>query len=265
MTLARAIASALDPVVLARQIGMDPWPWQLAALRSQAPRALWLAHRQAGKSRAAALLGLHSAIYQPGSTVLIVSVGQRQAQELLRHAMAAYRSLGRPIPAEAENALSLTLESGSRIIAVPGDQSTIRGYSADLLILDEAAQVPDGTYDAVLPMVTATRGRILALTSPWGRRGWFYEAWTDEMQQWERHRMSALNSPAVRLADLEALRYARGDYWLRQEYMVERRPDGTWADVPDPFADAVAAVFSSDLIRAAINPDIAPLFEVPHG
>src|SRR5687768_12701659 len=108
---------------------MEPWPWQRDALRSMAPRALWLAHRQAGKSRAAALLGLHTAVYRPGATVLIVSVGQRQAQELLRHAMAAYRQLGRPIASESENQLSLTLENASRIIAVPGDQSTIRGYS----------------------------------------------------------------------------------------------------------------------------------------
>ncbi len=61
------------------------------------------------------MLAVHVATYEPGSLVLLLSPSQRQSAELLRKAMAFYRSLGRPVASEAENAMSLTLESGSRI------------------------------------------------------------------------------------------------------------------------------------------------------
>ncbi len=108
------------------------------------------------------MLAVHVATYEPGSLVLLLSPSQRQSAELLRMALAFYRSLGRPVASEAENAMSLTLESGSPIVSLPGSEGTVRGFSGvRLIVVDEAARVPDELYVAVRPMLAVFGGRQL--------------------------------------------------------------------------------------------------------
>jgi hypothetical protein len=171
------LAMALDPVLFARAVGFEPDPWQVSVLRSRAPRMLLNCSRQSGKSTVVAMLAMWTAIYCPGSTTLIVSPTERQSKELFRKALAVYRGLGRPVPPESESALQLELESGSRIIALPGKEGSIRSYSADLIAIDEAARVPDEAYQAVRPMLAVSGGRLIALSTPFGTRGWWYRAW----------------------------------------------------------------------------------------
>ena len=88
--------------------------------------------------------------------------------------MDIHRQLGPPVPADSENRLSLELGNGARIVSLPGSERTLRGFSAvRLLAIDEAARVPDSLYLALLPMLATTRGTLLALSTPYGRVGWF--------------------------------------------------------------------------------------------
>src|SRR5258708_10092365 len=132
------LAMALDPVLFARAVGFEPDPWQAEVLRSRAPRILLNCSRQSGKSTVVAILAMWTALYCPGSTTLIVSPTERQSKELFRKALAVYRGLGRPVSPESESALQLELESGSRIIALPGKEASIPSYSPDLLAIDAA-------------------------------------------------------------------------------------------------------------------------------
>jgi hypothetical protein len=60
--------------------------------------------------------------------------------------------------------------------ALPGTEKTIRGFSgAALLIVDEAARVDDALYYAVKPMLAVSGGSLLMLSTPYGRRGGFFE------------------------------------------------------------------------------------------
>jgi Helicase len=177
------LAMALDPVVFARAAGFEPDPWQADVLRSRAPRILLNCSRQSGKSTVVGVLAAWTAIYCRGSLTLLVSPTERQSKELFRKTLAVYRALGRPVNPASESALQLELESGSRVIALPGKEGTIRGYSGvDLILIDEAARVPDGTYQAVRPMIAVSGGRIIALSTPFGTRGWWYEAWRGATQ-----------------------------------------------------------------------------------
>jgi hypothetical protein len=151
--IAADLAVALDPVLLARQVGLDPDPWQCGVLRSSSPRQLLNASRQSGKSTTVALLNVHTALYQPDSLCLMLSPTLRQSGELFRKAAGIYRDLGRPVPSSSETALTVTLENGSRIVSLPGQEGTVRGYSGvRLLSIDEASRVPDGLYMAVRPV-----------------------------------------------------------------------------------------------------------------
>lgn len=239
------LASGLDPVELARLSGMDPDPWQCDVLRSTAQRLLLCCCRQAGKSTVASVMAIHQALFEPGSLVLCVSASQRQSTELFRKALAVYRSLGRPQVAESETLSQLILENGSRLIAVPAGEegATIRGYSAvRLLLVDEASRVPDSVYHSARPMVAVSAGRIVLMSTPFGRRGFFWHAY-DQEKQWERYIVPAERCPRISSEMLEEELAVMGEITFEQEYMCK-------------FTEPEGQYFSDSLIEGAFRADI---------
>jgi hypothetical protein len=216
--LAEDLARAIDPVTIGRAIGMTPDDWQVGVLRSTATRILLNVCRQGGKTLLLAIIAIWTALYAPGALVLVVSASERQARELFRTAIVAYRVLGRPVPAEAENRLSLELENGSRVVVIPATAGTVRGYaSVAALILDEAAQVPDELYATVRPMLAVSGGRIIAASTPFGRRGWWFEAWRSD-ERWERVEVRASQCPRIPAEFLAEERRVLGQLFYEQEY-----------------------------------------------
>ncbi len=139
--------------------------------------------------------------------------------------------------------------NGSRIVALPGaDEGTIRGYaSVRLLIIDEAARVPDGLYRAVRPMLAVSGGRLVALSTPFGKRGWWHQEWTEGGAGWERVQITADQCPRISAEFLEAERRSMPQSWFRQEYFCQ-------------FSEAEGAVFSYADVMAALSADVKPLF-----
>jgi len=235
----RHIAGGLDPTKLAAQLGMECDPWQRQVLRSNAPRVHINCARQTGKSTTVSIAALARAVYRPGSLVLIVSPTQRQSSELFRQVLVRYRQLGRPIESESENQLSLTLENGSRVISAPGSEAGIRTYSVDLLLVDEASRVDDEVFNSLSPMVAVTRGRIIATSTPMGRRGWWYEA--SLSRHWEHVLVPATECPRISPEFLEEERESLGDVAFRSEYLCE-------------YVDAAGAAFDGSDIDAIFGP-----------
>lgn len=256
MPIAEDLALALDPARLMLASGLEPDPWQAKLLRSTGKRTLLLCHRQAGKSTVTAAKALHTALYKPGSLTLMLAPALRQAGELFRKTMNFYRDLGRPILPKTESALTLELKNGSRIVSLPGKEATIRGYSAvDLLIADEASRVPDELYKAIRPMLAVSNGELVAMTTPFGKRGFFHHEWTDGGTGWERVKVTAYDCPRISREFLEEERQALGEWFFSQEYLCE-------------FRDTVDSVFRTDDILAAMSDDVRPLFgdvQVPIG
>lgn len=174
--LAHDLALALDPALLMEHAGLPPDPWQETFLRSEAKKLLLLCSRQSGKSTSTAVLALHTALYSAPALVLLLSPSLRQSQELFRKVLDAYGTLDASIPPQQESALRLELTNGSRIVSLPGKEGTIRGYSGvKLLVVDEAARVPDALYYSVRPMLAVSGGRLVCLSTPFGQRGFFYQ------------------------------------------------------------------------------------------
>ena len=245
--LALDLATALDPALLMQRCELDPDAWQRDLLRSDAKRLLLLCSRQAGKSTVTAVMALHQALYRAPALVLLLSPSQRQSQELFRKVTDAYLTLGRPVDADATSALRLELANGSRIVALPGTEATVRGYSGvDLLVIDEAARVDDSLYYSVRPMLAVSGGRLVALSTPFGRRGWFHDTWK-EGEGWERVKVTADQCPRITSAFLAEERAALGDWWYRQEYGCE-------------FVETVDQVFSYDLVMSSVSSEVKPLF-----
>ncbi len=235
----------LDPVAMADAIGMEPDPWQATVLRSNHPCILLNCSRQSGKSQTAAVLAVHAAVYEPGSLVLLVSRALRQSTELFRTCIGIYRALGRPVSAEAESALSLTLENGSRIVSLPSRGDTFRGYSrVRLIVVDEAALVADDTMTALWPMLAVSRGRVIALSTPAGKRGWWWEEW-DKGALWMRVKVPATECARIDPEFLAEQRERTDPRTFDQEYMCE-------------FAEAQDAAFRREDIERLVDDTLQP-------
>ena len=244
--IAADLARALDPVLLAEQAGIMPDPWQADVLRSATPRLLLNCSRQSGKSTITSILAMHTALYTAGSLVLLLSPSLRQSGELFKKCITTYRDLGRPVPPESETALTLTLENGSRIVSLPGSKDgTIRGYSGvDLLVIDEAAWVDTVLYMSVRPMLAVSGGRLVALSTPHGTRGWFYDAWTGG-EAWERYEAPATLCPRISPEFLEEERRNMGEWWYEQEYMCQ-------------FSEAETQAFRREDVDNAFREEVTP-------
>jgi len=196
----------------------------------------------------AALIALHKALTCPGSLVLVLAPSERQAKELLGKATAFHKTPEHPVPAESYRKLGMKLANRSRIEALPGSEKTIRGFSGvDLLILDEAARVDDALYFAVRPMLAVSGGALMMLSTPYGKRGAFFEEWTNGIG-WERYEVSAGEVPRISREFLKQERQSLPARIFRQEYQCS-------------FEDVDDQVFGYELVDRAITSEVAPLFE----
>ena len=241
--LSQDLAFALDPVQVALEMGLDPDPWQCEFLRSPATRTLLNCSRQSGKSTVTALLAAHTALYDPGALILLLSPTQRQSHELFRKALDSYHTIPTAIPVVQESALRLELENGSRIISLPGKEHTVRGFSGvRLLAVDEAARVPDELYYSVRPMLAVSGGRLVALSTPFGTRGWWFEAWRSK-ETWRRFEVPASHCPRISEEFLAEERRTMGEWWYAQEYGCE-------------FLDAETQPFRRDDVERAFEEEV---------
>ena len=244
---AQASTTWTSPLALADSLGLTLDSWQRDVLTSPSRQILMLCSRQSGKSTVSAVMGLHEALSVPRSLTLIVSPGERQSGLLFRTLSRFYRQLGEAVPADIENRLSLELSNGSAIYALPGIERTVRGFSSvNLIIEDEASRVDDALYGAVRPMLAVTGGRIVLASTPFGRRGHFYEEYTKGGPDWHRVRVTAFDCPRIPRDWLLAERDRIGGWLWDQEFGVE-------------FKDNDDQMFASEHVDAALIEGSGPL------
>lgn len=238
---------ATDPAAFADQLlGSPLWPHQAELARSNARYRVVCAGRQVGKSRTLAVLALHEAATKRNALVLIVSAGEAASKRLLEDcaAMANASPLLRGSVLD-ESKSQLTLSNGSRILSVPASQRQIRGWSVDLLIIDEAAFIDAEIWRAAEPAIIARPGsRVVLCSTPWGSMEHFFR------QLWRRgmdapdgmvaawHWPSSV-SPLVDDALLEQWR----ETWPPREFATEVQAE--WVD------DSGAYFSSAELDAAA--------------
>jgi hypothetical protein len=232
-----------------RDIGLEADPWQAQVLRSTSDRIAILAPRQVGKSAVVACLALHTALYRDGSLIVIASRSEDQSVELFRKMVEAYDRLDQPVRAIRRLVSEIELDNGSRILALPNNPETVRCYSSvALLILDEASRVPDALIVSVFPMITASRGRLVVLSTPAGRQGFFYQEWSNPYARWERISARADMCPRFDPAFLAELRSQIGETAYRQEMECEfLRSDGQ--------------VFSLEVVDDAFDSDLPAIHD----
>lgn len=151
---------------------------------------------------------------------------------------------------KSESVLKLEFRNGSRTIAAPGGTGKmICGYAAvDLAIIDEASRVEDDLLVAVRPMLATSNGKLIALTTPAGKRGWFYDQWHKIEDDWQRISISAKDCPRITPEFLEEELKTLGGMKFSEEYNL------AWIN-------SVEAVFPTELLEAAFGDEsVKPLW-----
>jgi hypothetical protein len=250
VSLAQLAEARRDPGVFAKLLlGTELWPHQHEVAVSPARYRIICAGRQVGKSQLLAVLALHHAFSKARQTVLIVSAGDTAAKRLLETVAAL--ALGSPLLAGAvvdESSKAVTLSNGSVIRAVPASAAQIRGWSIDLLILDEAAFIDPEIWRAAEPAIIARPGsRVILSSSPWGSADHFFRVmWGLAMASPDAFQAAwhwpSITSPLVDEELLERIRERETPVVFGREYLAE-------------WMDSEGAYFTTAELEAATGAD----------
>jgi hypothetical protein len=105
-------------------------------------------------------------------------------------------------------------------------------------------------YYSIRPMLAVSGGRLVCLSTPFGKRGFFHHEWT-EGQEWEKIKITANQCPRISATFLAEEKASMPANWYASEYLCE-------------FTDMDDAVFAYDDIMGALSTDIQPLFGPEH-
>ena len=232
---------------VAMKLGFIPDAIQALVLNTPTKRGILNCTRQWGKSTVTAAKAVHKAYTEPGSLTLVVSPSGRQSGEMVRKAAEFTSRLGIKPKGDGHNEISLALPNGSRIIGLPATEATVRGFSSvSMLLVDEAARVEDDLYMAMRPMLAVSGGTVWLISTPHGRRGFFWETWENGGRAWERVRVTAEECPRIPAEFLAEERVTIGERRYLEEYGCE-------------FTAPVDRLFDPADLEKAFSSDITPL------
>ena len=214
------LAYAIDPALwVERELGVQPTEWQKQLLR--APRGAQLAAltaRQTGKTTAASWAIAHTMLYQPGSLSVIACPAQRQSAEAVRRIKDHHVRLGCKL--KVENVYGLELDNGSRVLALPRSDDSIRGLTVDgWIVADEAARLPEDMIAALRPMRARTKARFVMLSTAWSRTDPFWNVWASDDPSWIRLKATAEVPGLLDPAFLQQERLWLGEDAFKREYL----------------------------------------------
>ena len=238
-----------DIVAFAREkLGFVVEASQVQFLTSRAKRGIVNCCRQWGKSTLMAIKAIHRALTVAGCLVLVAAPTERQSGLFLAKVATFAFAMGLRLKGDGYNKLSLLFPNGSRIVGVPGKDTNIRGFSAvSMLIIDEAARVPDSLYKALRPMLAVGDGNLWLLSTPNGRAGFYFEEFEFGGDRWERIQVDAAAcGERISGAFLEDEMASMGAAWVRQEYFCE-------------FVDSGGMMFDRLMVEEAMDAELAPL------
>lgn len=203
------------------------------------------AGRQVGKSEVVSEKAVRFALKYPGTTTLIIAAAQRQSGLLFEKVVVKLQQGTVDLFAEKPTMTKAVLKNGSRIYCLPAGRTgySIRGYTIDLLIADEAAYIPETVWNAVVPMLAVSReaesmGWVLLLSTPFGKGGYFHRSFTDpdfKSFHVSSEKCGRIGSEFLRK---EKQRMTKIEY--RQEYLGE-------------FTDEFNQLFPTDLIKKCMT------------
>ena len=221
-------------------LSVKPFPYQAKLLEDESKRIVACMGRQTGKTTTIAMKAIYFADTNSNVTVLITSPSLRQSMIMFdRIATFVYSK-----PRLRNNIVRATrtlihFENGSRIIALPCSENLLRGYTAQMVICDEASFMPEEVITQVIfPMLSTTDGYAIFLSTPWGRDHSFYRAFVNPA--YIVHKVKSRECPLIKSEFLEEMKANM----TREAYLMEYEAE---------FVEALNSYFPQDLIRKCVE------------
>jgi hypothetical protein len=243
----------------ARRLNWVPDDWQAKMLDSEARQIITCCSRQVGKSTTTAVKVAHKGLFTPGALILLLAPSERQSIELMHKAKEFIEQEG--VSTSTLTRTRAEFSNGSRIFALPGKEATVRGYSgADLVVIDEASRVPNDLYYTIRPMLAVSQGQVIILSTPYGKRGFFHDIWTDNQNRewkwpwkenhpndgWERYSVIANDCARITPEFLEQEKNKMPEWFFKQEYLCD-------------FAETQDSMFAFSDIAAMFDENVKPM------
>lgn len=275
LSVSESLKPLTNPVSYLRGLGFEPFEWQVDALNPSLDRVLLLCARQSGKSTVVGGKVAHKIRYRRRSENLIVTPSKDQSKIVMQR-FQEFTDQDDELPESDTDSIfeQAWKKRKNRVLALPGSERSVRGYAdPETIIADEAAQIEDRTYIAFRPWMTGGKSELIAMSTPFGKRGWFWRAWEhssrwhkilvrvrwdvrngklidtmpeDEFKAyWKEKGVNAYYSPRHTKSWCEEELEEIGEWAFRQEYCCE-------------FMDTDAAWFSYDEILDAFQ-NLEPL------
>jgi Terminase large subunit, T4likevirus-type, N-terminal len=221
MSTLREIAYQIDPALwVTKVLGVEPTPWQAQFLRAPLGASiLALTARQVGKTTTAAWGIAHHMLFTPGGLSVIACPAQRQSAEAVRRVRDLLIKVGAQF--RTDNVYALELDNGSRVLALPGSDDSIRGLTVDgWIVADEAARLGDDQISALRPMrARCPQARFAMLSTAWSRTDPFWMAWADDEASWLRLKATVDIVTIFSEEFLAQERRALGEDGFKREYL----------------------------------------------
>lgn len=247
LSMAKNTSYHLDPVLWVRDsLNIKPDDWQKEALRFDGQKMILNCCRQSGKSTIAAALGLHRAVFFPNSLILLISASQRQSSELFKIVSQLLEKLPEQPRRTEDNRLSIAFENNSRVVSLPSSEQTVRGFSGpSMIICDEASRISDSLFYSLRPMLAVSQGKLLLLSTPFGKRGFFFHEFTGD-NDYKKITITAEQCPRITPEFVQEEINVVGTWWASQEYFCE-------------FKEDITSLFTYEEVNKAIDDEILPL------
>ncbi|MEM4704065.1 MAG: phage terminase large subunit [Candidatus Bathyarchaeia archaeon] len=231
---------AQNPILFAKLLlNFEPFSYQQQMLADQSKRILACMGRQTGKTTTIAAKAIHYAFTHPKTTTLIVSPTLRQSMIMFDKILSFITNpiLSKSITRKTRTQIQLS--NKSQIIALPCSEHMLRGYTAHLVICDEAAFMPENTItEIIFPMLSTTSGTAILLSTPWGKNHFFYKAFTNP--QYRTYTIKSEQNPLITKEFLEEMRQTMTAEAYKREYEAQ-------------FTEDPNTYFPQDLIRKAVE------------
>ena len=207
--------------------------------------------RQIGKSFIVALEAVDDAI-ETGDDWVLLSAGERQSKELMQkvHLHCKAYSIAASDIEETffedtrYTLLTITLPNGARIMGLPANPDTARGFSANVVLDEFAFHTDSGAiWKALFP--TISRGyKIRIVSTGQGKGNKFYAIWTGD-NQWSKHFVDIYQAVADGVPhNIEELKEGIDDEEAWQQ------------EFENKFIDEASTLLSYELIASCVDDSI---------
>lgn len=231
----------LDPLNFARLAGFTPDPWQQTVLNQAIRFGILCCSRQSGKTTAVIHRAVFEMLLRPHSTVLIVSATETHSIEVATRIRALLNQLQihhHKLPGRQHD--YFIPETSSRFLALPCTETAARSLTATLILIDEAAKIPDKVwYSLAGTQAAVARPVTWLLSTPAGHTGFFSDLWHSPDPHWTRIQVPATECSRISAEFLAQKQKELPPWVFAQEFLCQ-------------FGDAARSVFKDEDIKAAL-------------